>query len=94
LGVTKYQPEGFRLGKGCKMNKIIKKLLWKIAPGAMWEVHRDAHAAGVSDGKSSLMTLIERDLKLHDVSDFEEPGLTLGYRHAVKAIRGELTEVV
>ena len=94
LGVTKYQLERFRLGKGCKMNKAIRKLLWAIAPGTMWEVWRDAHTTGVKDGKDSLKAAIERDLKLHDVSDFDEPGLTLGYKHAVKAIRGELTEVV
>jgi len=76
------------------MKKLIRKTLWKIAPNTMYDIWRDAHETGVRDGKESLMSLIERDLKLHDVSDFDEPGLTLGYKHAVKAIRGELTEVV
>jgi len=76
------------------MKKLIRKTLWKVIPNTMYEVWSDAHEQGMRDGKSSLMTLIERDLKLHDVSDFDEPGLTLGYKHAVKAIRGELTEVV
>jgi hypothetical protein len=76
------------------MKKLIRKALWKVFPNTVWEIWRDAHETGQSDGRSSLMTLIERDLKLHDLSDFDEPGLTLGYQHAVKAIRGELTEVV
>lgn len=76
------------------MKKLIRKTLWKIVPNTMYEVWRDAHERGLLDGKQSLRNAIERDLKLHDVSDFDEPGLTLGYKHAVKAIRGELTEVV
>jgi len=76
------------------MKKLIRKALWKVIPNTMYEVWTDAHNRGVKDGQDSLRNLIERDLKLHDVSDFDEPGLTLGYQHAVKAIRGELTEVV
>ena len=76
------------------MKKLIRKTLWKVIPNTMYEVWSDAHERGLLDGKQSLRNAIERDLQLHDVSDFDEPGLTLGYKHAVKAIRGELTEVV
>ena len=76
------------------MNKLIRRTLWKLVPNTMYEVWTDAHNRGVKDGQDSLRNLIERDLKLHDVSDFDEPGLTLGYQHAVKAMRGHLTEVV
>jgi len=76
------------------MNKVIRKLLWKVAPGAMWEVWRDAHTTGLKDGKSSVMSDIERNLREHDLKDFDDPSLILGYQHAVKAMRGELTEVV
>ena len=76
------------------MSKLIRKTLWKVIPNTMYEVWRDAHTQGVNDGKSSVMAGIERNLAEHDLKDFDDPSLILGYTHAVKAMRGELTEVV
>ena len=76
------------------MSKLIRKTLWKVIPNTMYEVWRDAHTQGVNDGKSAVMAGINRNLAEHDLKDFDDPSLILGYTHAVKAMRGELTEVV
>jgi len=94
LGVTINQSERFRLGKGCKMNKVIKKTLWKVFPNTVWEIWREAHRRGVIDGKDTQRSYYEKNLREHDLKDFDNPALILGYNHAIKAMRGELTEVV
>lgn len=76
------------------MTKLIRKALWKIIPNTMYEIWRDAHERGRIEGRDSYQRFIEKNLREHDVSDFDEPGLILGYNHAIKAMRGELTEVV
>lgn len=76
------------------MSKLIRRTLWKVIPNTMYEVWRDAHTQGVNDGKAAVMAGINRNLAEHDLKDFDDPSLILGYTHAVKAMRGELVEVV
>jgi len=76
------------------MNKVIKKTLWKLFPNTVYQIWKAALDTGIEQGRKAQQAYIEDNLRRHDLKDFDEPGLTLGYQHAVKAIRGELTEVV
>ena len=74
--------------------KITKKILWKLFPNTLYDIFSYAHNKGISEGKETERKLIEARLREHDLRDFDDPSLTLGYTHAVKAMRGELYEVV
>lgn len=71
-----------------------RKLLWKLFPNTLYAIWRDALIKGQQEGQDSYKSLIDQRIRKHDLSDFSEPNLTLGYTHAVKAIRGELRDVV
>ena len=74
--------------------KTTKKILWKLFPNTLYDIWRLAHNTGMKDGREAERRLIESRLREHDLKDFDEPALILGYTHAVKAMRGELYEVV
>ena len=78
-------------------NTVIRKLLWKLFPKTMYTVWTDAHntglSKGVDEGRLAQRDFIEQQIRKHDLKDFDDPSLTLGYAHAIKAIRGELRDV-
>ena len=74
--------------------KTTKKILWKLFPNTLYDIFNYAHTKGIKEGRESERRLIESRLREHDLKDFDEPALILGYTHAVKAMRGELYEVV
>ena len=76
------------------MNKATRKLLWKLFPNTLYQIWRAALDTGIEQGRKAQRAYIEDNLRKHDLSDFDEPALVLGYSHAVKAMRGELYEVV
>jgi len=79
-------------------NTLLQKLLWRVAPNTMYQVWSDAHRTGfqkgVDEGREIQRELVESRLREHNLKDFGDPSLTLGYAHAVKAMRGEIDEVV
>jgi len=81
-----------------RTNATMRKILWKLFPKTMYTVWSDAIRTGTQDGidkgREAQRQFIEQQIRKHDLTDFDDPSLTLGYTHAVKAIQGHLREVV
>ncbi len=85
MGVTSYQLERFRLGKGSKMKTRMAKLLWKLFPNTVYSIWIAAHNKGMELGRSAEQREVEQRLMMHHVKDFGKPTLTLGYEQARNA---------
>jgi hypothetical protein len=85
LGVTGYQLERFRLGKGSKMKTRMQKLLWKLFPNTTYSIWIGAHNKGMELGRSAEQREVEKRLMMHHVKAFGKPSLTLGYETARNA---------
>ena len=91
MGVTSYQLERFRLGKGSKMKRAtLIKLLWKMFPHTVYAIWLTAHNKGMELGRSAEQKDVDRRLMKHHVKDFGKPSLTLGYEQARKAALGRI----
>jgi len=80
-----------------KNNKLMRKILWRLFPNTMYIVWSQAIQIGTQDGiekgREAQRQFIEQQIRKHDLTDFDDPSLTLGYTHAVKAIQGHLRDV-
>jgi len=80
------------------MRKTTEKLLWKLFPNTLNSVQgqatRFAFQQGMEKGRLAQRDFIEQQIRKHNLEDFGDPSLTLGYSHAIAAIRGELRDVV
>jgi len=91
LGVTSYQLERFRLGKGSKMKRAaITKLMWRLFPNTTYSLWISAHNKGMELGRSAEQREVEQRLMMHHVKDFGKPSLTLGYEQARNAALGRI----
>jgi len=81
-----------------RSNATMRKILWRLFPKTMQTVWSDASRRGLQDGveqgREAQRQFIEQQIRKHNLEDFGDPSLTLGYAHAVKAIQGHLREVV
>ena len=89
MGVTGYQLERFRLGKGSKMRKrekkFMAKIVWKLFPRTTYSIWIGAHNKGMELGRSAEQREVEKRLMMHHVKAFGKPSLTLGYETARNA---------
>ena len=80
------------------MRKTTEKLLWKLFPNTLNSIHgratRFAFQQGMEKGRDVQREFIDQQIRKHNLEDFGDPSLTLGYSHAIAAIRGELRDVV
>jgi hypothetical protein len=79
------------------MRNITEKLLTKLFPKTISRIEKRATSfafeQGMNKGRLAQREFIDQQIRKHDLSDFDNPALMLGYAHAVKAIRGELRDV-
>ena len=80
------------------MRKTTEKLLTKLFPNTISRIERNAtryaFQQGMEKGRLAQREFIEQQIRKHNLEDFGDPSLTLGYSHAIAAIRGELRDVV
>ena len=77
---------------------ITERMLFKVFPKTASRIEKRAtqfaFTQGMEKGRLAQREFIEQQIRKHNLEDFGDPSLTLGYSHAIAAIRGELRDVV